>query len=110
MELTDAIRERVQTRMQALSKFRTGTDTMDVRVELGPTSRHHKHATDHFETEVTVTIGSHQFFARTQDEDLYAAIDMAKDDIVRQIASHRARHRVLWRKGKSLIKAMLRRG
>lgn len=109
MELTDAIREHAQTRANALSKFATGTDTMEVRVEVGPTSHHHKHATDHFEADFTVTIGTHQFFARSRDEDLYAAIDIAKDDVTRQIVSYRSRHRVMWRRGKSFIKSMLRR-
>jgi ribosomal subunit interface protein len=111
MELTDAIRSYVTERASALGKFgNLDADNTSILAEVGPTSTHHKNAKDHFQAEFTVQLDGQRYFATETDQDMYAAIDKARDELVRQVQRSRSKHRVLWRKGHSFVKRMLRRG
>lgn len=110
MEVTGAIDQYVRERALALKKFADlESDEVSFHAEVGPTSTHHKNAADHYQAEFTVNLNGQRFFVRALDEDMYASIDKARDDLLRQIHKSRSRHRVMWRKGSSFIKKLLRR-
>lgn len=111
MELTDAISDYVTERLQALSKFTDLTrDGVFLYAEVGSTSNHHKNSKTHFQAEFTCTIDGKKYFVREQGEDLYAAIDEARDELIRRVRSGKTKDRDLWKRGQTFIKRILRRG
>lgn len=90
LELTDAIRSYVETKLASLDKFCERYSPCDVAVEVGKTSEHHNKGKI-FRAEYTMTIPGTSLRAEAVEEDLYAAIDIAKDDLKRQLVEHKER-------------------
>ena len=108
MELTDAIREYVEKRSLGLEKFMQNNDTTQmVRVEVGKTTMHHKHG-DVYKAQFDITIAGAKFHAVSEKEDLYSAIDDAKEGIIREITSNKDRRGTLFRRGARSVKKMLK--
>ncbi len=84
MEMTDAIRVHVEEKLGSLEKFCENYSPCDVRAEVGKTSEHHQKGKI-WRAEFTVTIPGASLRAESIEEDLYAAIDAAKDDLKRQL-------------------------
>lgn len=88
IELTDAIREAVETELAAHDALveRWG-DAATADVEVGKTSNHH-HKGEIFRAEVNLQIPGKLLRAEHEDEDLYAAIkevaDMLGRDLVKE--------------------------
>ncbi len=90
-----------------LEKFFREIEGVLVSVEVGKTTKHHKSG-DVFRAEIRINAGGEEYYAVTETEDLYAAIDEAKDDIVRELTSSRKKALRLFRKGGQRIKNLLR--
>lgn len=88
IELTDAIRLYVEEKLGSLEKFCERYSPCDVAVEVGKTSEHHNKGKI-FRAEFTVTIPGTTLRVECVEEDLYAAIDIAKDDLKRQLIAHK---------------------
>lgn len=84
MEMTDAIRAHVEEKLSSLEKFCENYSPCDVRVEVGKTSEHHQKGKI-WRAEFMMTIPGASLRAESVEEDLYAAIDAAKDDLKRQL-------------------------
>lgn len=88
MEMTDAIRDYVEKKVGSLEKFCENYSPCDVRVEVGKTSDHHQKGKI-WRAEYTMTIPGASLRAESLEEDLYAAIDAAKDDLKRQLVEYK---------------------
>lgn len=106
MELTDAIKDYVNSRISSIEKF-VMKDGAHVNVEVGKTTNHHKNS-DVFKAEIEIHSDSNVFFAEAETDDLYKAIDMAREDIVRNLTSTKDRHNSLFRRGARSVKKMLK--
>ncbi len=84
LELTSAIREYVTEKVESLSRFTKRFDPCDVAVEIGKTSEHHQKG-DVFFAELTMSIPGDTLRSHVEKDDLYAAVDEAKDDVKRQL-------------------------
>lgn len=84
IELTDAIRNYVTEKVESIERFTKRFDPCDVAVEVGKTSEHHNKG-DVFFAEMNVTVPGDVVRAHAERDDLYAAIDEAKDDVKRQL-------------------------
>lgn len=84
MDMTDAIRGYVEDKVGSLEKFCENYSPCDVRVEVGKTSEHHQKGKV-WRAEIMMTIPGASLRAESVEEDLYAAIDAAKDDLKRQL-------------------------
>ena len=84
MEMTDAVRVHVEEKLGSLEKFCENYSPCDVRAEVGKTSEHHQKGKI-WRAEFTVTIPGASLRAESVEEDLFAAIDAAKDDLKRQL-------------------------
>ncbi len=84
IELTDAIRNYVTEKVESISRFAKRFDPCDVAVEVGKTSEHHNKGDVYF-AEMNVAILGDVVRAHAERDDLYAAIDEAKDDVKRQL-------------------------
>lgn len=82
-ELTDAIRSYVIEKVQGLERFTKRFDPCDAAIEVGKISEHHNKGDIYF-AEITVSIPGDTVRTHVEKDNLYAAIDEAKDDVKRQ--------------------------
>jgi putative sigma-54 modulation protein len=106
MELTSAISDYVSQRLSKIEKY-VKEGAMSGYVEIGKTTNHHKQG-EVFKAEFDITINGEKFFAMSEKEDLYSAIDDAKEEIVRKITHNKDRKQTLYKRGASSVKKMLK--
>ena len=108
---TAAIEEYVGKRFEGLEKFTANDPTVFAVIELGRTTGHHKHG-DIFRTEVHITgktVGKNgEVFVSAEREDLYAAIDAARDEAIRELSSAKSKRTTLVRRGGARVKKMIK--
>lgn len=108
MDLTEALREYVENKLQPLQKLtRVSSNAIHAAVEIGKTTHHHKQG-NIFRAEVNFHLAHEMLRAVSVQEDLYAAIDDMKDEIARELATHTTKERTLMRRGAQAIKDMMR--
>jgi ribosomal subunit interface protein len=108
IELTEAISDYVQERVDMLDKVIDANDTSAlVMVEIGKRSQHHKEG-EFFFAEFNVRVIGRGFRAVSEKDDLYAAIDEAKDEIIQEVGSYKSKRRTMIRRGGAVIKNILK--
>ncbi len=108
MELTPAIADYVNKRVGMLEKIVSPDDTSAyASVEVGKSTKHHSQG-DYFFAEINVHIAGKDFRAVAEKDDLYAAIDEVKDEIIREITGYKNKRRTLVRRGGAVIKNVLK--
>jgi putative sigma-54 modulation protein len=108
MELTTAISEYLAKRLTALDKFvDPADDSAMCYVEVGKISKHHKSG-DVFRAEINLHIGGKSFRAEAEEADLYAAIDVVKDEMVAELRNSKTKRLNLLRRGGQKIKGMFK--
>jgi putative sigma-54 modulation protein len=105
MELTDSLRDYVTKRIASLEKFAKGD--CNAYVEVGKSTNHHKSG-DVFRAEINLTLEGKTYRATSDKNDLYAAVDEAKDDLYETITSEKDRNQTLWKRGARSVKKMLK--
>lgn len=108
IELTPAIRDYTEKKLEALDKFFAGDEDSIAFVEVGKTSRHHKSG-DYFRAEVRLSLSGKNHYAVAEKEDLYASIDEVKDEIIREITGDKNKRETLMRKGGAKIKSIIKK-
>ena len=107
MELTGAITDYVNKKIEAINKFVSFGEEVIVYVEVGKTTRHHKQG-DYFKAEFDVTINGEKFFTDSEKSDLYKAIDDAKDEVVKKIKNKKNKKETLYKRGATSVKKMMK--
>lgn len=108
LELTSAISDYLRKRVDALDKFVDKNDESAMAdVEVGKSTKHHQSG-DIFRAEINLHVSGKNLRAVAEKDNLYAAIDQAKDEMVREITSHKAKQRTLLRRGGAKIKDFIR--
>lgn len=108
IELTPAISAYVEDKLTYLNKYiEPGDTSAQVEVEVGKTTNHHKGG-DFFRAEFNFSLKGEKYYAVAEEADLYAAIDIAKDILVRKIAKARGRAKSMLRRGGQIIKKLMR--
>lgn len=90
MELTDAIRQYIETKIESLQKFCEGVSPCDLNIEVGKTSEHHQKG-DIWLAELTLSIPGGNLRVERITDDLYRSIDLAKDELKRQLVERKER-------------------
>jgi ribosomal subunit interface protein len=106
MELTSAINEYVNKRLLSIEKFAKENEIAG-HVEVRKTTNHHKQG-DVFRAEIDINLGGENFFTVSEKDDLYAAIDDAKEEISRMIIDKKDRKQTLFKRGAMSVKKMLK--
>jgi len=111
IELTSAIESYVEEKIRSVEKFAIPHENEDpvADVEIGKTTNHHQSG-DVFAAEVNMRVRGKHFRATSEKSDLYAAIDDMRNELVRELSSHKDKTRTLVRRGAGLIKDILRFG
>lgn len=107
LSLTPAISEYVEKKLSNVSKFFENDTTVHCDVELARTTNHHNKG-DIFKAEVHVVAKDKNIYASVEKEDLYVAIDLVKDEVLREIKNSNEKHRSLIRRGGAKIKNLIR--
>lgn len=109
-DITPAIEEYVTSKVSSLQKFLGGgEEDILCEVEIGRTTRHHKSG-DIFRAEINIVKpGNKQVFVFAEESDLYAAIDIVRDEAEREIVSQKQKRETLIRRGSARIKNLLKR-
>lgn len=111
IEMTDAISSYVEEKLRSVEKFAVPHEEEDplLYVEIGKTTNHHQSG-DIFRAEVSMNLRGRQFRAVSEKDDLYAAIDDMRAELVRVLTSHKDKERTMVRRGAGMIKNLLRFG
>ncbi|OIO30711.1 ribosomal subunit interface protein [Candidatus Nomurabacteria bacterium CG1_02_43_90] len=111
MEGTAALSSYVEEKLQSVEKFTLPHESEDVvaEVEIGKINNHHQSG-DVFRAEVNLRVRGKSFRATSEKSDLYAAIDDMRNELVREITSHKDKARTIVRRGGGILKKMLRFG
>ncbi len=89
IDLTGAIRTYVEEKASSLKKLCEEFDPAAVlEVEVGKSTHHHAKG-PYFRAEMMLCIPGKDLRAETEAEDLYEAIDQVKDQLRRQLTSHK---------------------
>lgn len=106
ISLTPSITEYINKKLGMLEKFFLGEDVL-VSIEVGRTTRHHKSG-DIFRAEIRISASGEEYYSVSETEDLYAAIDEVKDEIVHELTTKRKKAFHLLRRGGAQIKNLLK--
>lgn len=119
LELSDSIYEYVNKKIGELERFIPNTgegpnnagehDTVQVDVEVGRTSNHHKKG-DVYKAEVNMAVPGEKNVLRATSEqwDLHQAIDEVKEDMQRQLKKYKTKKSSSLKKGLRRVKRITR--
>lgn len=106
MELTPAIEDYVNSKLDRIDKF-IKKGEVGVYIEVGKTTNHHKRG-DLYKAEFNIEIDGDKFFTESEKEDLYTAIDDAKEEIIRRIINKKDKKKTLFKRGSMSVKKMIK--
>ncbi|OHA92155.1 MAG: ribosomal subunit interface protein [Candidatus Zambryskibacteria bacterium RIFCSPLOWO2_02_FULL_51_21] len=106
IELTPAISEYVNKKVGALEKYVKNADAV-ASVEVGRSTQHHKTG-EVFMAEVHLTGAGLDLYAVAEHSDLYAAIDLVKDEVKETLLQEKGRRETLLRRGARKVKDLAR--
>ncbi|MDO8569514.1 MAG: ribosome-associated translation inhibitor RaiA [bacterium] len=109
IELTQAISDYVYKRISSIEKYldKKSSSNIIAQVEVGRSTRHHKTG-NIFRAEVHITGVSVDLYAVSELEDLYAAIDAVKDEIVHNVVQLKGKRETLARRGAGMMKNIMK--
>ena len=108
MQITPDIKSYLFKKLEHLEKFLDPADgSILCDVELGKMSNHHKTG-DVFRTEINLHIAGKNLRAVSEMDELFASIDMAKDEMVREIQTNKDKKISLIKQGGAKIKNLIK--
>lgn len=107
IELTPAISAYVEKKVSSIEKYIPESVNAVAQVEVGKTTAHHK-SRDVFRAEVHIIGAGLDIYAVTEQADLYAAIDIVKDEMTDKALHEKGKSKALTRHGARVIKDMLK--
>ena len=108
MPLTDALKNYSNEKIESIEKF--VLPNAYVHLEIGKPSAHHKGGPDVFHAEITVDSNGQNYFVEIAESDMYTAIDRAVTEMVEMIKQGRGKRHTMARKGRILLKELMRKG
>ena len=111
--LTPAISSYVNKKISSVEKYLPKQASVDIdtdivaQVEVGKSTKHHKTG-NIFRAEVHITGGSLDIYAVSDQEDLYAAIDLVRDEVIQNMLQSKGKRAALTRRGALMLKNMMK--
>jgi putative sigma-54 modulation protein len=103
IELTEAIKGYVLNKLENVNKLLNRPDEAFMQVEVGKDSTHHAKG-DVFKAEAHLRADGAEHHAVIMKDDLYAAIDELKDEIMEKVKSTKSKNRSKFRRGAVQVK------
>jgi ribosomal subunit interface protein len=108
MQITAEIKDYLYKKLTHIEKFLNPLDeSVLCEVELGKTTNHHNNG-DVFRTEINLHIAGKNLRAVSEKDDLFATIDIAKDEMVREIQSNKDKKVSMLKQGGAKIKNIIK--
>jgi putative sigma-54 modulation protein len=107
IELTPAISAYVEKKLSAVEKYLESNVDAVAQIEVGKTTQHHKSG-EVFKAEAHLIGGGIDIYAFNEQADLYAAIDMLKDELSQKLSHVKGKREALTRRGARMVKNMMR--
>lgn len=108
IELTPSLHDYVLDKVGSLERFLSyDKETIKATVEIGKTTKHHKLG-DFFRAEINLNFPGQSLRVEAEESDLYAAIDVAKDNLAEGIKTLNKKKNTLVKRGGRLLKSILR--
>ncbi len=107
IELSNSINKYINKRINIIIKKFASQVPVSCSVEVERTTNHHKQG-DVYKAEIKMNINGVNFITASEREDLYKAIDDAKEQLVRKITQRKGRNKTLFKRGATSIKKMLK--
>lgn len=111
-QITPQTADYLDDRLRSLEKFLSGdAEVARIEVELGRDAGRPRHGANIWFAEIIVIVpGRDRVYARNNSESVNGAIDDVKEEVERQLRSHKRLHKRLLRKSGALAKRLLRFG
>lgn len=107
--LNDALREDIEKKLAYLERFLDTEDTsIFAQVEVGRTTAGQRSG-NIYRAEINLHMAGKDLRSEAEREDIFSAIDEAKEEIVRAIEKEKTVRRSRFRRGASAAKASMRR-
>ncbi len=107
ISLTPAISDYTNKRLEKVVRLLDGDKSAQCDVELGKVSAHHQKG-NIFKAEVHIVGAGKNYYASSEQPDLYAAIDIVRDDILHEISAGKAKRISLVRRSGARVKDMVK--
>jgi putative sigma-54 modulation protein len=111
MSVTEAVHDYVVKRITNLGKLLTGIEERNGEVsvffDVGKTTNHHKSG-EVYKADCSVMIDGKKFYASSEKEDLYEAIDEVKENLFREIRRSKNKKEALFLRGANKVKDILK--
>lgn len=107
ISLSPAISEYVDKRLKKVSKIVGPDPSVQCDIELARTTDHHQKG-EIFRAEIHIVGASKDIYASSEKEDLYAAIDDVRDEVLRELKTKKEKQISLIRRGGARMKAMIK--
>jgi ribosomal subunit interface protein len=107
ISLTPAISDYVEKNLSGIKKLLESDTTAQCDLELAKTTNHHKHG-DIFKAEIHIVAKETNIYSSVEKEDLYAAIDEVRDEVIQTIKSSKEKKRSLFRRGGAQVKNIIK--
>jgi len=109
-DMTPEVSKYLDDKLAVLEKYIDKDDeSVKCDVEVGKTTEHHQSGKI-FRAEINVSIGKKMFRTEAVETSMNAAIDMAKDEMVKRLKRSKERRFTLIKKGGERVKDILRFG
>ncbi|MEK7531524.1 MAG: ribosome-associated translation inhibitor RaiA [Patescibacteria group bacterium] len=104
--MTEAIEDQIRKKVEHLEKL-VALKASDLYVEISKTTAHHKSG-EFFRAEFSLLSAGEKFRSEEEADDLYSAIDIAKDELAQMLRTRKDKKLSLFRRGAQRVKNMLR--
>lgn len=94
-------------RLRKVSKFLDSDPASQCDIELAKTTGHHQKGPI-FKAEIHIVGAGKNIYATSEKEDLYAAIDGVRDEIMRELKTNKEKSVSFVRRGGARVKAMIK--
>ena len=109
-EMTPEVSTYLDDKLRSLEKYINKDDeSVKCEVEIGKTTEHHQSGKI-FRAEINVSIGKKMFRTESVETSMNAAIDMAKDEMVKRLKRSKEKRFALLKKGGDKMKNILKFG
>ena len=105
--VTDYVIKKATNLGKILKKIQDAGGEVMMNFEVGRTTNHHKSG-QVYKADSHVTIDGEQFYASSEQDDLYAAIDDCKDKLFAEIKKKKDKTKALYKRGAQKLKDMVR--
>ena len=107
IELTPAIGRYAEKKISSIEKYFQESPDAVIQVEVGKINQHHKSG-NIFRAEAHVIGAGLDLYAVSEQADLYAAIDLVKDELARKILHEKGKRWARAKRGARAVKDMLK--